>query len=120
MLLWTARAAALVAVGVAFYLTLSPDPAGAGRLPDWVGHLGVFAGVGASFALLHRVSAWPPSRLRLLALAVVFLGAATEVGQSFTGRDPDVVDLAFDLVGGVGAMLAADRLLGRVVRPPQN
>ena len=119
MLLWTARAATLIAVGVAFYLTLSPDPAGTGTFPDWAGHLGIFAGVGASFALLHRASAWPDSRLRLLAVAVVFLGAATEVGQSFTGRDPDVVDLAFDLVGGVGAMLAVDRLLRRVV-PPRN
>ena len=70
MLLWSARAAALVAVGVALYLTLSPDPAGTGMLPPWVGHLSVFAGVGASFALLHRVSGWPASRLHLLALAV--------------------------------------------------
>lgn len=118
MLLWTARAAALVAVGVAVYLTLAPEPGGVELLPDWVGHLGVFAVVGASFALLHRVSAWPDSRLRLLAVAVVFLGAATEVGQSFTGRDPDVVDLALDLVGGLGTLLAADKFLRRRIGLP--
>ncbi len=120
MLLWAARVAALVAVGFACYLTLSPEPAGAGVLPDWVGHLGIFAGVGASFALLHRASAWPASRLRLVALATAFLGVTTEVGQSFTGRDPSVVDLAFDLAGGLGAILAADALLKRRISPRRS
>ena len=120
MLLWSARAAALVAVGVASYLTLSPDPAGAGTLPHWAGHLGMFASVGASFALLRRASGWPASRLRLLAVAVIFLSTVTEVGQSFTGRDPDVIDLAFDLTGGLGAIFAADALLRQRMHPDRN
>lgn len=113
MLLWAARAAALVAVAVALYLTLSPDPTGAGVLPPWVGHLVIFSGVGASFALLRRVSGWSDGRLHLLALAVVFLSAATEVGQSFTGRQPDLIDLVFDLTGGLGAVFGADAVLAR-------
>lgn len=113
MLLWSARAAALVAVGVAYYLTLTPDPADTGLLPPWAGHPVIFAGVGASFALLRRVSRWPVSRLHLLALAVVFLGATTEVGQSFTGRQPDLIDLVFDLTGGLGGLFGADAVLAR-------
>ncbi len=116
MLLWSARAASLIAVGVACYLTLSPDPAGAGTLPGWVAHLGVFAGVGASFALLRRVSHWPASRLPLLAFGVAFLGAATEVGQSFTGRNPDLIDLVFDIAGGIGTVFVGDRVFAALER----
>ncbi|RJQ09656.1 MAG: hypothetical protein C4558_05930 [Dehalococcoidia bacterium] len=114
MLLWTARTAALGTVGVALYLTLSPDPTGAGLLPPWAGHLGIFAGVGASFALLRHASGWAASRLNLLTLAVVALSATTEVGQSFTGRDPDLIDLTLDLTGGLSAMFASDALLARL------
>lgn len=120
MLLWSARAAALVAVAVALYLTLSPDPTGAGVLPPWVGHLVIFAGVGASFALLRRASGWPASRLWLLALAVVALGVATEAGQSFTGRQPDLTDLIFDLTGGLGSLFAADAALARQQMRPDR
>lgn len=120
MLLWCARAATLVAVGVACYLTLSSDPAGAGTFPDWTGHLGIFAGVGASFALLRRASGWPPSHLRLLALAVAVLSVATEAGQFFTGRDPNVIDLVFDVTGGLGALFATDALLARHRVRPRN
>lgn len=120
MLLWGARVAAAVAVGVACYLTLSPHPAGAGILPDWAGHLGIFAGVGASFALLRRVSGWPASRLRWLALIIVALGAATEAGQSFTGRDPALADVAVDIVGGLSAMFAANVALTRRGRSPDR
>lgn len=116
MLLWAARTAALGAVGVALYLTLSPDPTGAGLLPPWAGHLGIFAGVGMSFALLRHASGWARSRLNLLALAVVGLSVTTEVGQAFTGRDPGLIDLVFDLAGGLGAMFAADATLGRRFR----
>jgi len=116
MLLWSARAAALVAVSVACYLTLSPDPTGAGMLPDWVGHLGIFASVGASFALLRRVSGWKSSQLRLLVVVVLVLAVATEAGQAFTGRDPDLGDLVFDIAGGLIALAGTDAVLARLRR----
>ena len=116
MLLWPARAVALLAVLLTCYLTLTPDPSGAGLLPDWVGHVGMFGGMGASFALLYRVSAWPARRLWLLAAAVVFLAAATEAGQSYTGRQSDLRDLAFDIAGGLGAIVVTDLLLRQRMR----
>lgn len=107
MRLWLARLAALGAVSVALYLTLRPD-SGSGPLPAWAGHLIVFAGVGASFASLRAVSRWPRSRRNLLVLALVTLSAATEVGQGFTGRSPDLIDLVLDLAAGLGALLVLD------------
>lgn len=116
ILIWGARAAALGAVGIAFYLTLTPDPNGAGIFPDWVGHLGIFAGVGASFAVLRRASGWPAASLIVLALAVVLVGGGTEVGQSFTTRDPEVRDFVFDVAGGLSALLFADWATPKTVR----
>lgn len=117
MLVWAARVAALVAVAVACYLTLTPDPTGAGVLPDWAGHLIIFAGVGASFAVLRRVSGWPASSLVGLGLAVALIGVGTEVGQAFTPRDPTLRDLAFDLVGGLSALLGVDQVASRIAGP---
>lgn len=113
--LWAARVAALVAVTVACYLTLTPDPTGAGVLPDWAGHLIIFAAVGASFAVLRRVSGWPASALVGLGIAIAVIAVGTEVGQAYTPRDPSVRDIAFDLVGGLSALLAVDWLTPRLM-----
>ncbi|RLT43486.1 MAG: hypothetical protein DWI58_03970 [Chloroflexi bacterium] len=115
-LVWAARVAALVAVAVACYLTLTPDPTGAGVLPDWAGHLMIFAGVGASFAVLRRASGWPASALVGLGIAVAFVAVGTEVAQAYTPRDPALRDLAFDLVGGLSALLAMDWVAPRLAR----
>ncbi len=111
MLLWTARGATLAAVSVACYLTLTPDPSGSGRLPDWLGHLIIFAGVGGSFALLRRVSRWPRAYLTHLALLIIVLGVMTEVGQAFVGRDSSVLDFVCDLAGGLGALFGGTAIL---------
>ena len=113
MLLWLVRGAALAAVSVACYLTLTPDPTSTGSIPDWAGHLGMFAAVGASFALLRRVSRWSAWYLALLTLAIVFLSTVTEGGQALVGRDPDGTDLLFDLAGGLGALFLTDAVVGR-------
>lgn len=118
MLVWAARGATLAAVSVACYLTLTPDPSGSGVIPEWLGHLIIFAGVGGSFALLQRVSRWPHSYLAHLALLVIVLGVMTEVGQAFVGRDSSVVDFLSDLIGGLGALLLGDALLGRLSPEP--
>lgn len=107
-LVWVARVAALVAVAVACYLTLTPDPSGAGVIPDWAGHFIIFAGVGASFAVLKQVSGWPASALVGLGAAVVLIAVGTEVGQAFTPRDPALRDLVFDLAGGLSSLVAVD------------
>lgn len=114
VLLWTARGATLAAVSVACYLTLTPDPAGGGTIPDWMGHLIIFGGVGGSFALLRRVSGWPRQYLTHLALLVIILGVVTEVGQAFVGRDSSVLDFICDLSGGLGALFLGDALVGRL------
>lgn len=115
-LLWAARFAALLAVAVACYLTLTPDPSGSALFPDYVGHLGTFAGVGATFAVLRRASRWPRAALVGLGFAVVLVGAGTEVGQSFTTRDPELRDFVFDLVGGVIGLLLGDWVSPRLWR----
>lgn len=107
MRLWLARLAALGAVTVALYLTLRPDSS-SGLLPAWAGHLVIFAGVGTSFAFLRAASRWPRSGRNLLALTVVTLSVATEVGQGFTGRSPDLIDLVLDLAAGLATLLALD------------
>jgi len=117
MLVWVARVAALVAVAVACYLTLTPDPSGAGVIPDWAGHFIIFAGVGASFAVLKRVSAWPASALVGLGSAVVLVAVGTEIGQTFTPRDPALRDLVFDLVGGLSSLVAVDWATPRLLGP---
>lgn len=115
-LLWAARLTAVLAVAVACYLTLTPDPNGAGLFPDYVGHLGIFAAVGASFAVLRRASGWPRAALVGLGFAVAAIGGGTEIGQSFTTRDPGYRDFAFDVVGGVSGLLLADWGAPRVWR----
>lgn len=118
MLLWAARGATIAAVSVACYLTLTPDPTSTGGLPDWAGHLGVFAGVGASFALLRRASRWPAWHLAVLALAIVFLGTVTEAGQALVGRDPDGVDLLCDFAGGLSALFVTDLVIAAGTQSP--
>jgi VanZ family protein len=114
VLLWAARGATLAAVSVACYLTLTPDPSGSGAVPDWLGHLIIFGGVGGCFALLRRVSGWPRMYLTHLALLVIVLGVVTEVGQAFVGRDSSVLDFVCDLSGGLGALFLGDALLERL------
>lgn len=114
MLLWAARGATLATVSVACYLTLTPDPSGGGSIPDWLGHLIIFACVGGSFALLRRASGWPRGYLTHLALLVIVLGVVTEVGQDFVGRDSSVLDLVCDLAGGLVALFLGDALLERL------
>ncbi len=113
---WTARVAALVAVAVTWYLMLTPDPEGAGMFPDYVGHFLVFAGVGASFAVLRRASGWGTSALIALGVSVVVIGAGTEIGQSFTARDPGLRDFVFDLIGGLSSLMLVDWGAPRVWR----
>lgn len=108
-----ARALALGVVALAAWLSLTPRPPSIEGLPpdsDLVAHFLMHMGVAGALLL-----AWPPGRT--VALAIVALAVALEVGQlAVTGRMFAFADMAANLAGaGFGAAGAA--LLRR--RPPQ-
>lgn len=101
-----AQTATVLTVVVSAYLLLAPDPPHPGSIPDWVGHLGVFAvlGVAVGGVVVTRTRA----RVREVAAALLLLalyGAATEFAQRFTGRDPSLMDAAIDLAGAAPGLL---------------
>jgi len=101
---------AAVAVWIAIQLTLTSLPGAAipVSLPhpvDWVGHFGLYAGLGGLVARAGSFRGWPPRRL-LIAAVLISVGAALdELHQLFIpGRDAEVFDWLFDTLGAAAGL----------------
>ncbi len=112
---------AAVVVWGAIQLTLTSlpgaaIPVGVNHPWDWVGHFGLYAGLGALLARVGALREWPPRRLVLVAVILSVAAALDEVHQLFIpGRDMEFGDWAFDTLGAitglvVGAYLMKSRL----------
>lgn len=111
------RGWAAVVVWIAIQLTLTSLPGAAMPVNvahplDWVGHFGLYAGLGALIARVAALRDWPRRRL-LVAGALICLGAALdELHQLFIpGRDAEVLDWAFDTLGATAGLAAGARLM---------
>lgn len=101
---------AAVVVWIAIQLTLTSLPGAAIPVSvnhplDWVGHFGLYAGLGALVARVASLHGWPPRRL-LIAAALISLGAALdELHQVFIpGRDAEFFDWAADTIGAIAGL----------------
>ena len=106
-----------MAVWVAIQLTLTSLPAKA--LPvdlphpvDWIGHFGMYGGLGVLIARAARLRGWSP-RWLIWAAAALALGAALdELHQLFVpGRDAEVTDWLADTVGATAGLVVGTRLM---------
>jgi len=101
----------LAALGLFCALALAPPGTDLGvfanRADDKAGHFAVFFLLGPLAA-----AALPGVRIAWTALALLFLSAATEYGQTFTGREASLDDFAANVLGLMAGMfpLAACRL----------
>ena len=101
---------AAVVVWIAIQLTLTSLPGAAIPVSvnhplDWVGHFGLYAGLGALVARVASLHGWQPRRL-LIAAALISLGAALdELHQVFIpGRDAEFFDWAADTIGAIAGL----------------
>ncbi len=119
-----AQAGTAVAALFILYATLAPSPAHPRWLPDWGAHFLLFAILGVPAALWYATSAGArrtPQRLLAMAILGLWLfGGLTEVAQGPVGRDPELSDWAWDVVGAVAGFVAGGALwrllLGRLPR----
>ena len=119
-------ALALLTAGAILVLTLMPRSPGAAcvaGLPCAVGHLALFAVLGASLSGWYATSAYarrsPARTLLMLVLALWIFAAADELAQPYVGRVADLDDWMLDMVGaliglfgGGAALRFARRYLG--------
>ncbi|RLT27551.1 MAG: hypothetical protein DWI48_03175 [Chloroflexi bacterium] len=116
-----ARGGAVVTFLASVYLLLAKHPLGAGRLPDWVGHLVLFAAlglcIGLSAATTRAGEASAARRRVLLAglVAIALYGPLTEVAQYVVGRDAEWSDAAIDIAASLPAF-ALGTALPRLLR----
>lgn len=107
--LW--RAAFALTFAASAYLLLMPRPLGDGggsALPDWLGHLLLFAALGLTLARSLQI---PPAIAYAL---IVAWGAATEILQlAIPGRTGTMEDLAVDALGALAAFLPYKSQRGR-------
>jgi VanZ family protein len=112
--------ALVAALGLFCVLALAPPGTDFGvfanRPDDKAGHFAVFFLLGPLAA-----AAFPRVRITWIAVGLLFFSAATEYGQTFTGREASLEDFAANLLGLMAGMfpLAAYRLrlaLGRAAR----
>lgn len=101
-----AQVVTVAALVVGTYLLLVPDPPHPGPIPDWAGHLGVFAvlGVAVGAVVVMRTRARVRDAVGALLLLALY-GVATEFAQRFTGRDPSASDTLIDLGGSAPGLL---------------
>jgi VanZ family protein len=108
---------AAVAVWIAIQLTLTSLPGAAipVSLPhpiDWVGHFGLYAGLGGLIARVASMRGWP-RRYLLIAAVLISVGAALdELHQLFIpGRDAEVLDWLSDTLGAATGLTVGFQLM---------
>lgn len=117
------RGAVLVTTAIVLGATLAPSDWIGVRpsIPDVAWHGVVFAGFGASLALVYATSdaaRRSPRRLLVMALLAIWLFAAsTELLQErIPGREPELADWVADVAGGALGFLLIGPLCRAVVR----
>ena len=108
---------AAVVVWIAIQLTLTSLPGAAipvsiNHPVDWIGHCGLYGGLGVLIARVGALHGWP--RRRLLIAAVLISGGAAldELHQFFIpGRSAEVLDWAADTVGAVAGLTVGAQLM---------
>lgn len=79
---------------------------------DWVGHFGMYLGLGSLIARAASVKGWPGRRLLWVAAALSLLGALDELHQLFIpGRDCELGDWIVDTLGGGFGLLIGSRIM---------
>jgi len=108
---------AAVVVWIAIQLTLTSLPGAAIPVSidhpiDWIGHFGLYAGLGALIARVAALHGWPPRRL-ILAGVLISMGAALdELHQLFIpGRDAEFFDWVADTIGAIAGLTIGARLM---------
>jgi len=108
---------AAVAVWIAIQLTLTSLPGAAIPVSlnhplDWIGHFGLYAGLGGLIARVASLRGWPRRNL-LIAAAFITLGAALdELHQLFIpGRDAEVLDWLGDTLGAIAGLTVGYQLM---------
>lgn len=111
-----ARSGAILTFLASVYLLLAQHPLGSGRLPDWVGHLVLFAVlglcIGLTVATIETGEASAGRRRVLLAglVAVTLYGPLTEAAQYVVGRDAEWSDVAVDIAASLPAFVLGTAL----------
>jgi VanZ family protein len=108
---------AAVVVWIAIQLTLTSLPGASIPVSinhpfDWVGHLGLYGGLGVLLARVGSLHGWSRRRLLVVA-ALVSLGAALdELHQLFIpGRDAEFFDWLADSIGAVTGLTVGTWLM---------
>ena len=91
-----AKGAAILSILILLTLMIGPfgGVEASTGISDKVGHVVAFAIIAGSVAVLA-----PGWNLWRVALAALAIGIGVEIVQGFVGRDPDVLDVAADIVG---------------------
>jgi VanZ family protein len=111
------RAWVAVFLWLAFQLTLTSLPGKAIPVKlhhplDWLGHFGLYAGVGALVARVGVLRRWPARRLLVAGLILSAWAALDELHQLLIpGRDAELGDWASDTLGGALGLYLGMRLM---------
>lgn len=115
-------ASAVATAAVILVLTLMPQSPGGAcflGLPCSLGHLVLFAALGASLSGWYATSAYarrsPIRTLLMLLLAIWIFAAADELAQPYVGRVADLDDWLLDMTGALIGLFGGGAAL-RVVR----
>jgi len=101
---------AAVVVWIAIQLTLTSLPGAAipvsiGHPVDWIGHGGLYGGLGVLIARVAWMRGWPSKRLVIAALIISLGGALDEAHQYFIpGRDMEFGDWVSDTLGAIAGL----------------
>lgn len=108
---------AAVVVWIAIQLTLTSLPGAAipvsiNHPVDWIGHCGLYGGLGFLITRVASLHGWPRRNL-IIAAVLISLGAALdELHQLFIpGRDAEVLDWLSDTIGAIAGLTVGYQLM---------
>ena len=79
---------------------------------DWIGHFGMYFGLGFLMARAGVLRGWSVRRMAVVAALLSVFGALDELHQLFIpGRDCELGDWIVDSLGGAGGVLVGWRIM---------
>jgi VanZ family protein len=108
---------AAVAVWAAIQLTLTSlpgksIPVSIDHPVDWIGHFGLYGGLGFLVARVAGLRGWRASRLLVAGVLISMAAALDELHQLFIpGRSAEVFDWLSDTVGAIAGLTVGVRLM---------